>query len=704
MLRSILAIAAVGSLSVSPQMAHAIPQCEGIDPTNVADVARCLSNVPQFEAMMPRITRSSSGCQFAKIAFRTGAGGRLRALPTCSIVAKAIVATNHPQPLWSPCADHYDLEADATPCLRVLADDIATQRGTRLDCAQAQTLMKSLGHTFLEAPAAASYEAPSCTLIDSALGSAQVRQEVQPAQAPGQAAAVVAASGGRDPEPRNLLGRQPEGAVGVSDVLYHYRATPNGTQLTIYANQIGACAGNMSVSVSIYSRDEPYSFTRAPNLYGDILSELRRRCGEVQNVEFTVDGRSPYAQPQNTKSFYRSTAANGWELESSHSPVDTPTVADATPFRLNLSTKDRSRSQLKAIFSGQLSVDTEARTAIAIVNTSTSPITLEGSFEPFERTDPGQAQRAIYTIRGEWQGNGDAGSKCYETRNGFAYWGTFTLTLDSRSSLRMETCPEKANQQWHRAFDYRIAWGDGSGRFTTEQELFARFDPPAGSVVAGDRELVAARSAAAREARIEAERRRIKPGLVYKPSQYWTDALGTYYLEHEIAATLKNVFDGVYEEIDYTEPHLRLIYYHYVLAYDAHCRDSIQDPVSKAFVAVETDQFGQVDRDESEPFWVEHKFEQRFDEYYTWNKKWIAGVMMAQAASGNIVQQGMNAATLHSSVMNRVVSTSECDTATMRQFQENLWRATHSRPSLQQSGESISGAEAETEVPEYLRE
>ena len=69
---------------------QAIPQCEGISTSSVSQVKACIGNIPQIKSSMPQITDVVTGCQFAKLFFKSAAGPRATSIPACSVFAKAI--------------------------------------------------------------------------------------------------------------------------------------------------------------------------------------------------------------------------------------------------------------------------------------------------------------------------------------------------------------------------------------------------------------------------------------------------------------------------------------------------------------------------------------------------------------------------------------------------------------------------------------
>ena len=208
-----------------------------------------------------------------------------------------------------------------------------------------------------------------------------------------------------------------------------------------------------------------------------------------------------------------------------------------------------------------------------------------------------------------------------------------------------------------------------------------------------------------------AEDNRFNPNLVYKTRDYWLNrvpSMQTYLSRGDaqlaIVDSIKNTFDG---EFGAREPNIynrRLTYRAYVRAYGARCRDHLQEPLQVTEELREVDSYGTVTwAPGPDVFVVEKRFYDRYRSYRSLEVEYATKMSMRVALSGRPISDIMDIASLHPDTVSELLSNIPCDSATMRQLNENMWRSAHGEPSLQKIRGAIAGAEEETEV-ELLRE
>lgn len=198
---------------------------------------------------------------------------------------------------------------------------------------------------------------------------------------------------------------------------------------------------------------------------------------------------------------------------------------------------------------------------------------------------------------------------------------------------------------------------------------------------------------------------RFNPNLVYKTREFWINKLGgTEYgakgeFEQEIVYTVQNIFHG---KFDAKEPNIynsRLIYRAYVETYGSQCFDYLEQPLKITESLNKIDGNGVVTPDaRPATFFVEKRFYDRYNDYRPLLVKYVTEMSMRIAMRGISLQQILLASTIHKSTVEELIEGIPCDSATMRQLNENMWRDAHGQPSLQESDSVIKGADKETEV------
>lgn len=202
------------------------------------------------------------------------------------------------------------------------------------------------------------------------------------------------------------------------------------------------------------------------------------------------------------------------------------------------------------------------------------------------------------------------------------------------------------------------------------------------------------------------ESNKFNPNLVYKTKDYWQSKLGKMdrygskrEVQQDIINSVKNTFDGVFDAKEPNIYNYRLIYRAYVEAYGGYCRDYLDEPLQITESLNEIDENGVVTRDRKPvTFFVENRFYDKYDAYRPVLTDYVRKVGMGIALSGGSIGGIMTAMTVHKETVDKIISNISCDSATMRQLNENMWRSAHGQPSLQASGGAIKGAEKETEA------
>ncbi len=498
-------------------------------------------------------------------------------------------------------------------------------------------------------------------------------------------------------QPHNQL----RNTAGTSDVIYTYRNSPMLTELSISANYGGACAAKTYASVSYFSRSKPFVLTDYPSVISDIQKAVQQRCPQTNDIMFIFGGKQP-GKPREKLRYYQSSQHNGWKITAIADPLDAYPVDEAVLFT-----------------EGRLEVDKKNNTVHGLLLSFGPPMKFKGTYEDFKVTDPGATVRVDYTITGKYYGYGDAKKKCKTPRDGYAYWGSFKL-LGEKAQMTLYRCTD--DYEDHKKpvkFDtLKLVWTkkrkDGVGFATVVNPAVFRnrFNPAIGSVIHGDPELQRARAQAKHEAAMKLElaeeRRRVKPNLVYKTKQYWIGTLGRmdgYNLKHEdqkkIVIALKNTFDGVFnaKQPDVSAYNFALTYRAYVQAYGRHCRAYLKQPLKITEMLNRIDKHGVVHKDKRPGiFYIEKRFYETYDAYRATEVRYFTDTAMSIVSRGGSMGSIYTAATIYPETINAVISSIPCDSATMRQLNENMWRKAHGKSSLQSAGGSIKGSEKETEA------
>jgi thiol:disulfide interchange protein DsbA len=207
-------------------------------------------------------------------------------------------------------------------------------------------------------------------------------------------------------------------------------------------------------------------------------------------------------------------------------------------------------------------------------------------------------------------------------------------------------------------------------------------------------------------AQFEAELKRVKPGLVYKTYAYWTELLtgnDRGWLpdtdEKKLPLhTIRDTFDGIFFTKGASVSDFPLLYRGFTRAYGRRCRNVLEDPISITITRTETDRYGYEKEEVGKPFIIEKSFYQKFDAYESVEIDYTARTGMRMAMRGASMGSIQESITLHEGTVDKLLSGLSCTSATMRQLRMNLWLRANDRPSLQESGERIPGAEAESQV------
>ena len=163
-----LAVLILGSFPAGGALA--VSQCEGINTSSVGQLQNCINSSPQFKNMMPQIIGSITGCQFAKLMYKSASGNRSTSIPACSVFAQALAEVSGNIPVWSDCTEHYENEGDISSCFnKIVAGMESTGRAMNTACPDMQKMATFIAAAMLEPIAARRYQAPSCDVIAKAL-------------------------------------------------------------------------------------------------------------------------------------------------------------------------------------------------------------------------------------------------------------------------------------------------------------------------------------------------------------------------------------------------------------------------------------------------------------------------------------------------------------------------------------------------------
>ena len=207
-------------------------------------------------------------------------------------------------------------------------------------------------------------------------------------------------------------------------------------------------------------------------------------------------------------------------------------------------------------------------------------------------------------------------------------------------------------------------------------------------------------------ANFRAELDRVKPGFVYKTRAYWIELLTGddrgWMLDTDdrevLLYTIRDTFDGIFFTKGASVSDFPLLYRGFTRSYGRRCRDILEDPISITITRTETDQYGYEKKEIGAPFIIEKSFYQKFDAYEPIAIDYTARAGLRGAMSGASMGAIQGRITRHDDTVDRVLAGLSCTSATMRQLRMNFWLRAHDKPSLQESGERIAGAEAESQV------
>ena len=169
--KSLYGVLAVLIWGVFPaSSAQVVSQCEDINTSSVNQLQNCIKSSPQFKNMMPQITGSITGCQFAKLMFKSASGHRSASIPACSIFAQALAKVSGKLPEWSDCTDHFENQGNISGCLNKMVTSMgSTGRAVDTACPNMQKLATFVAAAMLEPADVQRYQAPSCDAIAKAL-------------------------------------------------------------------------------------------------------------------------------------------------------------------------------------------------------------------------------------------------------------------------------------------------------------------------------------------------------------------------------------------------------------------------------------------------------------------------------------------------------------------------------------------------------
>ncbi len=208
-------------------------------------------------------------------------------------------------------------------------------------------------------------------------------------------------------------------------------------------------------------------------------------------------------------------------------------------------------------------------------------------------------------------------------------------------------------------------------------------------------------------AQLEEERRRIKPGLVYKTSSFWEKKLlgddSSGFMAQSDKRTvllkvIKDTFDGTFYTKESKSWDFPLLYRGFARSYGEGCFNYLQDPIEVTEKLITRKRFGPDEVDEGKPYPMEGSFYEKFDAYTAVESAYAMNAMSALAASGASVGEMLGPLYVHKDTMDAIVANIPCTSATMRQLRMNVWLRAHDQPSLQDAGEAIPGAAEESEI------
>lgn len=208
-------------------------------------------------------------------------------------------------------------------------------------------------------------------------------------------------------------------------------------------------------------------------------------------------------------------------------------------------------------------------------------------------------------------------------------------------------------------------------------------------------------------AQLEEERRRVKPGLVYKTSSFWEkkltgyDSSGVIRQDSEkgiLLQVIKDTFDGVFYTDEASTSDFPILYRGFARAYGRRCSDYLEHPIKITLYRTETDQFGFETKEVAAHYFIEKSFYEKFNAYDSVFAGYLLKTSSRKVLKGASVERTLSSANVHHDTMDTIVSGISCTSATMRQLRRNIWLRAHDQPSLQDSGEAIPGAAKESET------
>jgi hypothetical protein len=180
--------------------------------------------------------------------------------------------------------------------------------------------------------------------------------------------------------------------------------------------------------------------------------------------------------------------------------------------------------------------------------------------------------------------------------------------------------------------------------------------------------------------------------LVRKSKAYW---------DNYKTDLIREIFDGGFGDDIGDDKQFKLLFTGYVEAFSQLCRDALpakHETVSMAQTKVTKDQYGSVIQRETLDSWTVD-CDSRFAPYYRQYAESLLSMGQGLATAIGILSHRESMTDNADPVLDieRFFTTEKCGSAAMRQFTENLLRAAAGDLSLQQAGEKIAGAAAETD-------
>lgn len=181
-------------------------------------------------------------------------------------------------------------------------------------------------------------------------------------------------------------------------------------------------------------------------------------------------------------------------------------------------------------------------------------------------------------------------------------------------------------------------------------------------------------------------------GLVRKSQEYWNG----YQTD-----LIRQVFDGLYGDDMDSDSHFRVMFGTYVEMFAKHCHADLPSHYEAVTITRSTetrDRYGNLVRDQVDQQWtvdVDPRFATKYKKYAA-APLVSGGEALRQTFSIMSGKSSFGSYTALGNDIDRFFEKEACASATMRQLNENLLRAAHGDPSLQDAGVTIPGASAES--------